>query len=120
MAHLLILGASGVSGWAVMHQALSYPTPTAFDKITGMTNRPMTKEKALLSATEERIRLVSGIDFTRPVDEVKDLLKERVPDINTVTHVIYTGKLRFKNGHRSKIKPSTTTQISSSLMTDIA
>lgn len=99
MAHLLVLGASGVSGWAVMHQALSYPTPTTFEKITGMTNRPMTKEKALLPASEKRIRLVSGIDFTRPVDEVKDLLKEKVTDIDTVTHVIYTGKLSFWNRH---------------------
>lgn len=98
MAHLLVLGASGVSGWAVMHQALSYPTPTTFDKITGMTNRPMTKEKALLPENENRVRLISGIDFTRRIDEVKDLLKEKVPDINTVTHVIYTGKLRSKNG----------------------
>lgn len=103
-----------------MHQALSYPTPTTFDKITAMTNRPMTKEKALLPANEDRVRLVSGIDFTRPVDEVKDLVKEKVTDINTVTHVIYTGKLRSKNGHPSKIKPSSTAQLSSSPMTDIA
>lgn len=99
MAHSLVLGASGVSGWAVVHQALSYPTPTTFEKITGMTNRPMTKEKALLPANEDRVRLVSGIDFTRPIDEVKDLLKEKVTDIDTVTHVIYTGKLRFWNRH---------------------
>lgn len=93
MAHLLVLGASGVSGWAVMHQALSYPTPTTFEKITGTTNRPMTKEKALLPANEQRVRLVSGIDFTRPVDEVKAQLTEKITDIDTVTHVIYTGEL---------------------------
>ncbi|KAG6368960.1 hypothetical protein INS49_003179 [Diaporthe citri] len=90
MAHLLVLGASGVSGWAVMHQALSYPTPTTFEKITGTTNRPMTKEKALLPANEQRVRLISGIDFTRPVDEVKAQLIEKITDIDTVTHVIYT------------------------------
>lgn len=97
MAHLLVVGASGVSGWAVMHQALSYPTPTTFEKITGMTNRPLTKEKALLPANEARVRLVSGVDFTRSVDEVKNLLKEKVTNIDTVTHVIYTGKLRYKH-----------------------
>ncbi|KAG8157338.1 hypothetical protein KVR01_012722 [Diaporthe batatas] len=89
MAHLLVLGASGVSGWAAMHQALIYPTPTTFAKVTGTTNRPVTKEKALLPANEDRVRLVSGIDFTRPVDEVKTLLTEKIPDIDSVTHVIY-------------------------------
>lgn len=98
MSHLLVLGASGVSGWAVMHQALTYPTPTTFEKITGTTNRPMTKEKALLPENEERVRLVSGIDFTRPVDEVKSMLSEKITDINTVTHVIYAGRFSSRNG----------------------
>ncbi|KAK2598794.1 hypothetical protein N8I77_012181 [Diaporthe amygdali] len=89
MAHLLVLGASGVSGWAAMHQATTYPTPTTFEKITGTTNRPVTKEQALLPADESRVSLISGIDFTKPVEEVKTLLRERIPDIDTVTHVIY-------------------------------
>lgn len=76
-----------------MHQALTYPTPTTFEKITGTTNRPVTKEKDLLPENEHRVRLVSGVDFTRPVDEVKTLLTEKIPDIDTVTHVIYAGKL---------------------------
>lgn len=96
MAHLLVLGASGVSGWAAMHQATTYPTPTTFEKITGTTNRPVTKEQALLPADERRVRLISGIDFTKPVEEVKTLLRERIPDIDTVTHVIYAGKLSSK------------------------
>lgn len=57
----------------------------------------MTKEKALLPANEQRARLVSGIDFTRPVDEVKAQLTEKINDIDTVTHVIYTGKLSSKD-----------------------
>ncbi|KAL1877928.1 hypothetical protein Daus18300_002281 [Diaporthe australafricana] len=72
-----------------MQQATIYPTPTTFEKITGTTNRPMTKEKALIPADEHRVRLTSGIDFTRPVDEVKALLKEKIPDIDTVTRIIY-------------------------------
>lgn len=92
MAHLLVLGASGVSGWAAMQQATIYPTPTTFEKITGTTNRPMTKERALVPVDEQRVRLISGIDFTRPVDEVKAMLTEKIRDIDTVTHVIYAGK----------------------------
>lgn len=60
----------------------------------------MTKEKALLPENEERVRLVSGIDFTRPVDEVKTLLTEKVPDIETVTHVIYAGRFGSRNGRQ--------------------
>ncbi|KAI3395262.1 hypothetical protein diail_1615 [Diaporthe ilicicola] len=89
MAHLLVLGASGVSGWAALHQSTIYPTPATFEKITGTTNRPLSKEQALLPADEKRVRLISGIDFTKVVDEVKALLMEKVPDIDTVTHVIY-------------------------------
>lgn len=107
MAHLLVLGASGVSGWAVMHQALSYPTPTTFEKITGTTNRPLTKQKALLPENEQRVRLVSGIDFTGSVDEVKALLKEKILDIDTVTHIIYTGKLN--NTHLGNSNPQIST-----------
>ena len=76
-----------------MHQALKYPTPTTFERITGTTSRAMTREQALLPSSEQRVRIVSGIDFTRPVDEVTALLTEKVTDIDTVTHVVYTGKL---------------------------
>ena len=30
MAHALILGASGISGWSIMNQITTSPTPTAF------------------------------------------------------------------------------------------
>ncbi|KKY33097.1 putative sirq protein [Diaporthe ampelina] len=50
----------------------------------------MTREQALLPSSEQRVRIVSGIDFTRPVDEVTALLTEKVTDIDTVTHVVYT------------------------------
>jgi hypothetical protein len=97
MAHLLVLGASGVSGWAAVHQALTYPTPTTFKTITGTTNRPTTKAKVLLPDGEHRVRLVSGIDFTRSIGEVKTLLRDNIPDIDTVTHVIYAGKFSYRD-----------------------
>lgn len=53
----------------------------------------MTRQQALLPPSEQRVRLVSGVDFTKPVDEVKALLAEKITDIDTVTHVIYAGKL---------------------------
>ena len=90
MAHALILGASGISGWSIMNQITTYPTPTAFARITGTTNRPLTLERARLSP-DPRVQLVSGVDFTRTVDEVAALLREKVADVDTVSHVFYTG-----------------------------
>lgn len=104
MAHLLVLGASGISGWAVMQQARTYPTPTTFAKITGTTNRPMTLEQALLPPDDERLRLVGGVDFTKPVEEVKASLKEKIPDIDTVTHIIYTGELELEEERKSNAR----------------
>ncbi|KAK1547118.1 hypothetical protein CPAR01_01085 [Colletotrichum paranaense] len=90
MAHALILGASGISGWSLLNQAQTYPTPTTFARITGTTNRPLTLEQARLPADDPRLALVSGIDFTKSVDEVAAALRDKVPDVETVSHVFYT------------------------------
>ncbi|PVH71175.1 hypothetical protein DL98DRAFT_563980 [Cadophora sp. DSE1049] len=90
MAHALILGASGISGWGILNQIGTYPTSTFFTHITGTTNRPLSLEKARLSATDTRFCLVSGIDFTRPVEQVAKLLKDKVPSAETISHVFFT------------------------------
>ncbi|GKT50067.1 short chain dehydrogenase sol3 [Colletotrichum spaethianum] len=89
MAHALILGASGISGWSLLNQACSYPTPTTFKRITGTTNRPLTLEKAQLP-NDPRLHIASGIDFTKSVDEVALSLKQKIPDADTISHVFYT------------------------------
>lgn len=94
MAHALIFGASGISGWSLLNQTRHYPSPTTFARITGTTNRPLTLEQAQIPS-DERIKLVSGVNLTNPVDEVVVALKEKVPDIDTVTHVFFTGMLRL-------------------------
>jgi hypothetical protein len=45
--HALVFGASGISGWSILNQALTYPTPTTFSHITGLTNRPLTPRRRL-------------------------------------------------------------------------
>ncbi|GKT65446.1 sirQ protein [Colletotrichum tofieldiae] len=89
MAHALILGASGISGWSLLNQACSHPTPTTFKRITGTTNRPLTLEQAQLPA-DDRLHIASGIDFTKSVDEVALSLKQRIPDADSISHVFYT------------------------------
>ncbi|KXH49210.1 hypothetical protein CSIM01_12157 [Colletotrichum simmondsii] len=99
MAHALILGASGISGWSLLNQARTYPTPTTFARITGTTNRPLTLEQARLPADDPRLALVSGIDFTKSVDEVATALRDKIPDVETVSHVFYTA---YINADESK------------------
>lgn len=90
MAHALILGASGISGWSLVNQARTYPTPTTFNRITGTTNHPLSLQQAQLPE-DKRLSIVSGIDLTKPVEEVADSLKEKIQDIDSVTHVFFTG-----------------------------
>tara|TARA_R110002060_G_scaffold55215_8_gene65747 strand:+ start:830 stop:1117 length:288 start_codon:yes stop_codon:yes gene_type:complete len=91
MAHALILGASGISGWGILNQIGNYPTSTFFDRITGTTDRPLSLEKASLPAVDARLCLVSGIDFTKPVEEVAGLLKDKVPSVESISPVFFTG-----------------------------
>ncbi|KAF5013585.1 hypothetical protein FDECE_445 [Fusarium decemcellulare] len=96
MAHALIFGASGISGWSLLNQARTYPSPTTFQRITGTTNRPFTLKQAQIPA-DDRIQLVPGVNLSKSVDEVAELLKERIPDINTVSHVFFTAYIQEKD-----------------------
>lgn len=87
----LIFGASGISGWAVTKCALSYPTPTTFDRVIGLTNRPLPLEKSGLP-NDTRLELYHGVNLRENLDEVLSQLKEKVPNLEDVTHVYYLGK----------------------------
>ncbi|KAL4934214.1 uncharacterized protein BDV17DRAFT_278540 [Aspergillus undulatus] len=75
----LVFGASGISGWAVTTCALSYPTPTTFDRVIGLTNRPLPLERSGLPP-DPRLELHSGVMFP---------LQEKVRNLEDVTHVYY-------------------------------
>ena len=40
------------------------------------------------------MQIASGIDFTKPVEAVADTLKQKIPDVGSVSHVFFTGKPR--------------------------
>jgi len=88
----LVFGASGITGWSLVQEALKYPTPTTFDKVIGLTNRPLKKKEALLP-DDERLCLYSGIDLSAGVDVVEAGMK-RIQGIEEVTHVYFGGMLR--------------------------
>jgi hypothetical protein len=88
--HALIFGASGISGWSLLNQCLHYPTPTTFNRVTGLSNRPFPNKDALLP-DDARLRFVSGIDLTQSVETVSDQLKAKVDDIESVNVVFFCG-----------------------------
>ncbi|KAF1365620.1 hypothetical protein EJ07DRAFT_170305 [Lizonia empirigonia] len=93
MSHALIFGASGISGWALLNEITKYPTPTSFAKITGLSNRPLTVEQAYL-AHDSRLNLINGIDLTKPVPEVVQMLKDKVENAHTISHVFFTAYIQ--------------------------
>ncbi|KAL0934441.1 sirq protein [Colletotrichum truncatum] len=97
MAHALILGASGISGWSLLNQARNYPSATTFTRITGTTNRPLSLEQAQIPA-DPRLLIASGIDFTKSLEEVVHSLKDKIPDVHTVTHAFFTGEKQSYHG----------------------
>ena len=90
MAHALIFGASGISGWALLNQIRTYPTTTTFQRITAVTRRPFTLEQAQIPQ-DDRITIASGVDLTKTAKVVSATLEEKLSDIDTVTHVFFAG-----------------------------
>lgn len=95
-AHALVVGASGVAGWAVVDQILAhYPNPGTFSTVTALVNRPLTVADSgwpELSSSRPQLDLVSGIDLTTgTADEFSAVLK-KVQNVSRVTHVFYFGR----------------------------
>lgn len=88
--HALIFGATGIQGWAVTDQLLNgYPSSDSFTKITALTNRPITEE--ILWLESPKLQVISGINLLTDSGQegLNKKLKERVPDIETVTQVFF-------------------------------
>lgn len=88
--HALVFGASGISGWGTIVQLTSYPTKETFASITGLTNRPLSAQNALLP-DDNRIELVPGVDLSASPESVISELEARVPHIADITTVFFYG-----------------------------
>ncbi|UKZ68190.1 uncharacterized protein TrAtP1_009225 [Trichoderma atroviride] len=83
----LVFGASGITGWAILREALKYPTPSTFHKIIGLTNRPLDRSKSFLPE-DHRLVIVPGVDLTAAVDDVAAKLAG-IDGIKDVTDVYF-------------------------------
>ncbi len=70
-----------------MKTALFYPSPNTFEKVIGLTNRPIDKHNARLP-DNPRLELFSGLDLTK-LDSVQQRLR-KIPEIDRITHVYFT------------------------------
>lgn len=88
--HALVFGSSGIQGWATVKALLEdYPTPTSFDRVTALTNRPLSLDVAQWPSSE-KLQIVSGLDLLRGDQETLETdFKARVPDIENVSHVYF-------------------------------
>lgn len=91
--HALVFGASGVSGWAAINELLhGYPDNTRWDKVTALTNRPLSIEVSQWP-NKDNLQIVSGIDLLKgSIEELMGVMKEKIPDVENVTHVFYYGE----------------------------
>lgn len=87
----LVFGASGISGWAVTKNLLSYPTSTTFSRVIGLTHRPMGLNDSQLPP-DDRLELYHGINLRESREAMIEKMKATVPDVEEVTHVYYLGE----------------------------
>jgi hypothetical protein len=100
--HALVFGASGILGWAIVNEILNnYPEEGVYSKVTALTNRPLTLEDGLWPRPDghrPELNIVPGIDLTKgTMEEVRVVLQDRVPDIDSVTQVHYFGKRQLRS-----------------------
>lgn len=95
----LVFGASGISGWAVTKNLLSYPTANTFRRIIALTNRPRSLAENGLPQ-DPRLELYSGIDLRGSLEEVLEGMKGKIPSLSEVTHMYYCGKMSMKQNNQ--------------------
>lgn len=89
--HALVIGASGLIGWAVVDQLLHKPS---FGKITALVNRPLSLQDSLWPSqtpNKSTLSLIPGVNLLCSDEEFLEVLQEKVADADTISHVFYFG-----------------------------
>jgi hypothetical protein len=108
--HALVIGASGLIGWSVVNQLLApYPSLLPYSKVTGLVNRPLRLSKSFWpkpALGRPSFALTTGVDLLCSDGELVRILKEKVENVESITHVYYCGKLpsTFSNHRVSDVK----------------
>jgi len=86
----LIFGASGITGWAITNAALSYPSPSTFERVMGLTSRPLSLKHSGFPQ-DSRLHLHSGLDLSQDSEHIVKYLED-IKDISNITHVYFAGE----------------------------
>lgn len=94
--HALVMGASGLIGWGVVNELLSADgiAPSAFKRVTALVNRSIDKQQMywpVVHPTQPHFLLVDGVNLMEGEQKTTELLREKVPDAETITHAFYFG-----------------------------
>lgn len=111
--HALVMGATGLIGWGVVNELLSADciAPAAFGRVTALVNRPIEKDQMFWPGVHPRqpkLLLVDGVNLMDGEQKTIQLLRDRIPDADTITHVFYFGKYFFNSKKRSSKKKTDT------------
>lgn len=89
----LVFGASGVSGWAFVNEALNdYPRKGVWKGVLALTNRPLSVE-ASRWPRDDRLSITSGINLLEGSQEEVEAGLGKISGISEVTHMIYLGRV---------------------------
>ncbi|RDW86259.1 uncharacterized protein DSM5745_02901 [Aspergillus mulundensis] len=98
--HAIVFGAAGLLGWATLNQLLSPTSP--FSRITAILNRPVSESDLHLPPAPDRpaLEIASGINLLQgTAGDLAKQLKEKVPDVESITHVFYFVFSPFNGDH---------------------
>lgn len=97
--HAVVIGASGLIGWGVVDELLSQDSIAAgtFGRVTAIVNRPIDRDDMFWPdehPNQPKLLTVDGVNLMDEGEKVTAILKDKIPDANTITHVFYFGALR--------------------------
>lgn len=97
--HAVVIGASGLIGWGVVNELLSQDSIAAgtFGRVTALINRPINRDDTFWPDKHPRqpkLLMVDRVNLMDNEDKITAMLKDRISDANTITHVYYFGEQR--------------------------
>ena len=102
----LVFGASGVTGWSFVNEILNdYPKKGIWEGVVAMTNRPLKQEDSFWPS-DSRLQIISGVNLLASQEEIEGALKDKVKEVDKVTHVYYLGKHIPASGRSQLLRPS--------------
>lgn len=99
--HAVVIGASGLIGWGVVDELLSQDSIAsgAFGRVTAIVNRPINRDNTFWPdehPSQPKLLMVDGVNLMDEEEKVIAMLRDKIPDAQTITHVFYFGALNME------------------------